>query len=88
MPSVPSAEQALAGDQNIIDLSILAEMLSGHFVQRFIASSKTDIAEIEQALGRNDMEALGARMMVAIGFANLVRHWKIVRTVEALNNRA
>jgi len=85
-PAVPSTEADLANDPNIIDLSILAEMMSGHpekipgFVQRFIASSRTDMAEIEQALERNDMvalEALGhrakspARMVGAIGFANL-----------------
>jgi len=86
VPVAPSAEMTLAGNPDIIDLSILAEMMGTHperipeFAHRFIASTTIDIDEIEKALARNDMEELGAlghrakspaRMVGAIGFADL-----------------
>ncbi len=82
----PSDEATLTDDSRIIDLSVLAEMMSGHperiseFANRFIMSTSADLDEIEKSLERNDMEellALGhrakspARMVGAIGFANL-----------------
>ena len=81
-----SAEAELADDPEIIDLSVLAEMMSGHqeriaeFAHKFIASSKVDLDEMRKALERNDREVLGelghrakspARMVGAFGFANL-----------------
>ena len=83
---VPAAGTGLAGDPDIIDLSVLAEMMSGHperipgFARRFVASSKADVAEIEKALECHDMAALAAlghrakspaRMVGALGFAGL-----------------
>ena len=80
------AKSSWTGDPDFIDLSILAEMMNGNpekisdFAHRFIASTKIDVTEIEQALERGDMESLGsfahrakspARMVGALGFANL-----------------
>jgi PAS domain S-box-containing protein len=89
LPVVPvstPAEITLAGDPDIIDLSILAEMMGAKkekvldFARRFITSSKADITEIEKALVREDFESLRAlghrakspaRMVGAMGFADL-----------------
>ncbi len=62
----PSTGISSAGDADIIDLSILEEMMSAHperipeMAHRFVASTQADIAEIEKALERSDMEALSA----------------------------
>ena len=76
----------MPGDHDIIDLAVLAEMVSGQpekisgFAHKFVASTRADIAEIEQALERGDMAALGAlahrtkapaRMVGASGFSDL-----------------
>ena len=103
----PSTGISSAGDADIIDLSILEEMMSAHperipeMAHRFVASTQADIAEIEKALERSDMEALSAlahrtkspaRMVGAIGFANLcqslencVRSGNIERTRDIVN---
>ena len=82
----PSAGDVPTGDPEIIDLSVLAELMDSHpqkvaeFARRFIVSSTEDIAGIEKALERNDMVALAAlghrakspaTMVGAMGFAKL-----------------
>lgn len=81
-----AAAATLAGDPEIIDLSVLAEMMGEHperipqFAHRFLASSRADMAEMERALESNDMAALvalghraksPARMVGAMGWARL-----------------
>ena len=75
-----------AGDPNIIDLSVLAKLIGGNklemreFVLKFMVSAQQGLTEIEAALERNDLAALGtlghhnrcpAIMVGAMGFANL-----------------
>jgi CheY-like chemotaxis protein len=84
----PAVEPESSGDPNVIDLSILEEMMSGYperiagFAQRFVISTLADIDEIEKALEQKDMaslEALGhrakspAKMVGAGGFAELCK---------------
>ena len=83
--TLPSAT-TWAGDPNVIDLSVLAELIGDNnaemrkFILRFLASARKDMAEIESALERGDLMALRAlghhnkspaRMVGAMGFANL-----------------
>jgi len=84
--SAAVSETVVAGKLVNIDLSLLDDMMCGHpekihgFAQRFIASAKDDIAQVEMALERNDMTAVAilghraksaAGMVGAYGFANL-----------------
>ena len=86
MVPVAASVSVLAGDPEIIDLSVLAEIIGDDreriagFMCRFIASGIMDVDEIERALQQCDMKALRslghrakspARMVGAIGFANL-----------------
>ena len=85
-PTIVADETTLAGDSDIIDLAILAELVSNDrkkvlaFALRFVESAREDIARIEEAMECNDMAAVGelghrakspARMVGAVGFANL-----------------
>lgn len=79
-------DTAWAGDPNIIDLSVPAELIGGNklemreFALKFLTSARYDLTKIESALKRNDLSALGtlghhnrapAIMVGAMGFANL-----------------
>lgn len=85
--SIPAVESTWAGNPDVIDLAVLAELVGGdklkmrEFAIKFLASVRGDMREIEAALERNDLAALGAlghhvkssaRMTGAIGFANLL----------------
>lgn len=85
LPELPISPP-LAGDPNIIDLSILSELIGDdplelrRFLTNFLALARKDMLEIEVALQRNDVDALRAlghhnkspaRMVGAIGFSNL-----------------
>jgi signal transduction histidine kinase/HPt (histidine-containing phosphotransfer) domain-containing protein/ActR/RegA family two-component response regulator len=76
----------LTGHPDIIDLAVLAEMIGndrrklGETAGKFVASLRKDMQDIEAALEREDLPALGAlghhsktpaRMVGAIGFADL-----------------
>jgi signal transduction histidine kinase/ActR/RegA family two-component response regulator/HPt (histidine-containing phosphotransfer) domain-containing protein len=80
------ASAALKGDPHIIDLSVLVEMTGGDHrkfvecIEKFILSLDKDLADIDGALQREDLPALGAlghrsktpaRMVGAMGFADL-----------------
>jgi PAS domain S-box-containing protein len=85
-PSTLSVATTWAGAPNIIDLSVLSELIGDSksemrkFILKFMALTRKDMAEIESALKRKDLVALSAlghhnkspaRMVGAIGFANL-----------------
>jgi len=84
--ATPVAETTWTGDPDVIDLAVLAELVGDdklkmrEFALKFLASVRGDMKEIEAALERNDLAALGAlghhvkspaRMTGAIGFARL-----------------
>ncbi|MDD2913727.1 MAG: response regulator [Gallionella sp.] len=86
MPSALPVATECTGDPDIIDLSVLAELVGENktemhkFILRFMTSARNDLAEIESALERGDLTALRtlghhskspARMVGAMGFANL-----------------
>jgi len=86
LPSTLSVATTWAGDPNIIDLSVLAELIGDNkfemrkFALRFLESARKDMDEIESALERKDLVALSAlghhnkspaRMVGAMGFFNL-----------------
>ncbi|MDD5242014.1 MAG: ATP-binding protein [Sulfuricella sp.] len=90
-PSSPAADASdmgtgLAGDPEIIDLSVLARMVNNNpakvrkFAFKFLESAQRGMAEIEAALERQDLAALAAlghrikssaRTVGAMGFADL-----------------
>jgi signal transduction histidine kinase/HPt (histidine-containing phosphotransfer) domain-containing protein/ActR/RegA family two-component response regulator len=80
------ASAALKGDPQIIDLSVLVETTGGdrkkiaELANKFVASIDKDVADIDAALQREDLPALGAlghrsktpaRTVGAMGFADL-----------------
>ena len=84
--ATPVAGTTWTGDPDVIDLAVLAELVGDdklkmrEFALKFLASVRGDMKEIEAALERNDLAALGAlghhvkspaRMTGAIGFARL-----------------
>jgi len=84
-PALPAATTR-AGDPNIIDMSVLVELIGEDkaemrkFIHRFLAGARKDMVEIESALERKDFAAFStlghhnkspARMVGAMGFANL-----------------
>ena len=86
MPVASILKTPPAGDPNVIDFAVLAEWVGNdqikmnNFAYKFIDSTKEDIAQIEDALERNDMAAVsdlghraksGANFVGAIGFYNL-----------------
>lgn len=91
---IPPATTVLPSDPDIIDLSVLAEMMSDDpdrirgFAQRFIASAEADIAEIEQALAGNDIGALGALGHRAKSPAKMVGAAGFFRLCQSLENCA
>lgn len=75
-----------SGDPEVIDLSMLADLIGDdrvrmrEFASKFLTLARADMAQIESALDRNDLDTLGklahhnkapARMVGAIGFADL-----------------
>ena len=85
-PAASVAKGAWAGDPEIIDFAVLAELVGGdrpkmrEFARKFLASARQDMTEVEAALERKDLAvlcALGhhlkspARMAGAMGFAHL-----------------
>lgn len=81
-----SIDPAWAGDPNIIDLSVLSQLIGNNKVElrelslKFLASAWQDLSKIEAAMERNDLAALSALghhnstpaiMVGAMGFANL-----------------
>lgn len=85
-PSKLSGATMWVGEPNIIDLSVLAELLGDNksemhkFANQFMMLARKDMVEIEAALARNDLVALcalghhnkaPARMVGAMGFYNL-----------------
>ena len=79
-------EVMFAGNPDIIDFSVLAELIGGNkpkmgdFARKFVASARQDMAEVDAALARKDWAALGklghhlkspAGMAGAMGFADL-----------------
>lgn len=88
MTPMLTASVAWAGDPNIIDLSMLTELIGDNklemreFALEFMASARQDLTTIEDALERNDLATLGtlghhnrtpAIMVGAIGYADLCR---------------
>jgi len=86
VPAAAATEVTRADDPGTIDFSVLAELVGGdklkmrEFALKFLASARQDMTEVEVALERNDLAALGAlghhikspaRMAGAIGFADL-----------------
>jgi len=86
MSSTLPAATTWAGDPNIIDLSVLAELIGDNkfemrkFATRFLESARKDMTAIESALERKDLEALSvlghhnkspASMVGAMGFFRL-----------------
>ena len=84
--AVAVAKEAWAGDPEIIDFALLAELVGGdklkmrEFARKFMAAARQDMTEVEAALERKDLAALGAlghhlkspaRMAGAMGFAHL-----------------
>lgn len=82
----PPATGIQAGDPDIIDLSVLSELVDGNaerisaFAHRFIESARTELLEMEAALESKDLDMLGklghrakspARMVGAMRFASL-----------------
>ena len=85
-PAASVAKGAWAGDPEIIDFAVLAELVGGdrpkmrEFARKFLASARQDMTEVEAALERKNLAvlcALGhhlkspARMAGAMGFAHL-----------------
>ena len=81
-----AAKSELKGNPDIIDLSVMAEMTGndrkklGERARKFVAALHKDMEDIEAALARKDLSALGAlghrsktpaRTVGAIGFADL-----------------
>lgn len=84
--SVEADKTNWSGDPAVIDLSMLADLIGDDrskicdFATRFLALARADMAQIESALERHDLDTLGklahhnkapARMVGAIGFADL-----------------
>ncbi|MDD1625128.1 MAG: response regulator, partial [Methylococcaceae bacterium] len=87
-PSIAASKSVWAGDPSVIDLSVLAELVGDDkykmraFALKYMASARGDMKDIDAALARKDLAALGALghhvsspagMIGAIGFANLCR---------------
>lgn len=85
-PAASVAKEAWAGDPEIIDFTVLAELVGGdkpkmrEFARKFLASARQDMTEVEAALERKDLAVLctlghhlksPARMAGAMGFAHL-----------------
>jgi len=81
-----ATRMAWTGDPDIIDFTVLAELVGGNkakmreFALKFLASARQDMAEVEAALERKDLAALcalghhiksPASMAGALGFAHL-----------------
>lgn len=100
-PVAPVAKITRTGDSEIIDLTVLAELVGDNklkmreFALKFLASARKDMAEIESALERKDLASLGAlghhikspaRMAGAIRFANLCQALEDSENVEQARN--
>ncbi|MBI1887925.1 MAG: response regulator [Nitrosomonadales bacterium] len=85
-PATSVTKEAWAGDPEIIDFAVLAELVGGdklkmrEFVRKFLASARQDMTEVEAALERKDLATLGALghhlkspagMAGAMGFSHL-----------------
>lgn len=96
-PAAPAAGTAWASDSELIDFSVLAELVGGNklkmreFALKFLASARKDMAEIESALEYKDLASLGvlghhikspARMAGAMRFANLCQALEHSEDVE------
>ena len=100
-PAASAAGATRADDPGIIDLAVLAELVGGNrlkmreFALKFLASARQDMAEVEAALERKDLAALGAlghhikspaRMAGAMGFANLCQALEHSEDAEQARN--
>lgn len=85
-PAAAAAKITQANDSGVIDFAALAELMGGNklkmreFSLKFLVSARQDMAEVDAALERKDVAALGmlghhirspARMAGAMGFADL-----------------
>jgi len=102
-PAVAVTKEAWAGDPEVIDLAVLAELVGGdklkmrEFARKFVASARQDITEVEAALERKDLAALGelghhlkspAGMAGALGFARLCQALEHSADVEQARSAA
>ena len=100
-PAASAAGATRADDPGIIDLAMLAELVGGNrlkmreFALKFLASARQDMAEVDAALERKDLAALGAlghhikspaRMAGAMGFANLCQALEHSEDAEQARN--
>ena len=100
-PAASAAGATRADDPGIIDLAVLAELVGGNrlkmreFALKFLASARQDMAEVDAALERKDLAALGAlghhikspaRMAGAMGFANLCQALEHSEDAEQARN--
>jgi len=91
MPAASILKTSLAGDPSIIDFAVLAEWVGNdqikmnNFALKFIDSTKEDIAEMEDALERNDMAAvsdLGHRAKSGANFVGAIGFYKLCQALE------
>lgn len=94
MPCAPAAATAWISDPDVIDLSVLAELVGGNrskmheFALKFLASARNDMAEIDAALQRNDRASLGALGHHNKGPAGMVGAQGLVRLCQELEAHA
>jgi len=101
VPAASVGKVTWAGDPEIIDFTVLAELVGGNklkmreFALKFLASARKDMVEVESALERKDLAALGtlghhikspARMAGAMWFANLCQALEHSEDVEQARN--
>ncbi|MDP1995707.1 MAG: ATP-binding protein, partial [Gallionella sp.] len=102
-PAASVAKVAWTGDPEIIDFAILADLVGGdklkmrEFARKFMASARQDMTEVEAALERKDLAALGALghhlkspagMAGALEFARLCQALEHSADVEQARNIA
>ena len=94
IPAAPAAAEQRSvwpGDPDVIDLSVLAELVGGdrtrmrEFARKFVASARQDMAEVETALDHEDRVALGKlghHLKSPAGLAGAIRFAELCRALE------
>lgn len=94
VPPTSSVATAWTSDPDIIDLSVLAELVGGdktkmrEFALKFLVSARNDMVEIEAALQRNDPVTLGTLGHHNKGPAGMVGATGLVKLCRALEEYA
>ncbi len=87
-------DEELTGHPDIIDLSVLAEITGsdrqklGEFANKFVVSIQKDMENIEAALERKDLQALGALGHYSKAPAKLVGAMEFANLCQALEDNA